>query len=575
MYERNYELLKCKFSEFFLPTLFTSMAGNICLFVDGLIVSFLLGAGNLSAIQLVAPVITFVNLIYWMIGLGGSVLCSVAKAEFDEEKSNSYFSVAIISLIVIGILIAVFGCIFSQPIAEFLCASQPALIPDVTQFFVSVIIGMPFLCYMMSLSYFIRADGIPTLPFRAILLANIINILFDFIYIKFFNLGIGGAALATTTGYFMGSVFISYYFFKPERTLQFMKLKAGKFFGFLKRIVASGFSSSSTQLYLTLKLFIINILLGVYLGQAGLVAFSICYNSLFILYIFLIGTAQTMSPIVSVYFKEEDFSGVDYIIKKSLKIVLASSLALSVLFIVYPQSLLMLYSVKNPEHVPVVLNALRIFAISYAGTAITFLYTFYSQAIQKNKLSTLISLLEGFVLPIGLAFILSFAIGGNGIWISFALAELGTILFIYAYSRYINKKTDGEYTGFFINKHNDDTVFEYTINSSIEEAVKLSSQVQDYIKDTKTGTVVSLAIEEMLVNIINTNKNDNDTIDVIVRDNSDNILISIKDTGIDFNPVIENENLEFDNISVLNKIADKIDYSRVLGLNSTVIIINK
>lgn len=575
MYERNYELLKSKFSEFFLPTLFTSMAGNICLFVDGLIVSFLLGAGNLSAIQLVAPVITFVNLIYWMIGLGGSVLCSVAKAEFDEEKSNSYFSVAIISLIVIGILIAVFGCIFSQPIAEFLCASQPALIPDVTQFFVSVIIGMPFLCYMMSLSYFIRADGIPTLPFRAILLANIINILFDFIYIKFFNLGIGGAALATTTGYFMGSVFISYYFFKPERTLQFMKLKAGKFFGFLKRIVASGFSSSSTQLYLTLKLFIINILLGVYLGQAGLVAFSICYNSLFILYIFLIGTAQTMSPIVSVYFKEEDFSGVDYIIKKSLKIVLASSLALSVLFIVYPQSLLMLYSVKNPEHVPVVLNALRIFAISYAGTAITFLYTFYSQAIQKNKLSTLISLLEGFVLPIGLAFILSFAIGGNGIWISFALAELGTILFIYAYSRYINKKTDGEYTGFFINKHNDDTVFEYTINSSIEEAVKLSSQVQDYIKDTKTGTVVSLAIEEILVNIINTNKNDNDTIDVIVRDNSDNILISIKDTGIDFNPVIENENLEFDNISVLNKIADKIDYSRVLGLNSTVIIINK
>ena len=72
MYERNYELLRSKFSEFFLPTLFTSMAGNICLFVDGLIVSFLIGASNLAPIQIVAPVITFVNLIYWMIGLGGS-----------------------------------------------------------------------------------------------------------------------------------------------------------------------------------------------------------------------------------------------------------------------------------------------------------------------------------------------------------------------------------------------------------------------------------------------------------------------------------------------------------------------
>ena len=76
----------------------------------------------------------------------------------------------------------------------------------------------------------------------------------------------------------------------------------------------------------------------------------------------------------------------------------------------------------------------------------------------------------------------------------------------------------------------------------------------------------------MLVNIINTNESV-DTIDVIVRDNKDNILISIKDTGVEFNPVIENEELKFDNIAVLNKIADKIDYSRVLGLNSTVITI--
>ena len=572
MYERNYELLRSKFAEFFLPTLFTSMAGNICLFVDGLIVSFLLGAANLSAIQIVAPIITFVNLIYWMIGLGGSVLCSVAKAEFDDEKSNSYFSVAIISLLTIGIVIAIVGLIFSGSIAQFLCASQPELIPDVTSYFRSLVIGMPFLCYMMSLSYFIRADGIPTLPFRAILLANIINICFDFIYIQFFNLGIGGAALATSTGYFTGSIFISYYFFKSERTLQFIKLKLSSFLSFLKRIVTSGFSSASTQLYLTLKLLIINSLIGIYVGSAGLVAFGICYNSLFILYIFLIGTAQTMSPIVSVYYKEEDYSGVNYIIRRSLKIVLVSSLALAVLFIIYPQSLLMLYSVNDPAYVPVVLNAVRIFAISYVGTAITFLYTFYSQAIQKNQLSTIISLLEGLVLPIGFATLLSFGIGGNGIWISFALAELFTILFLFAYSRHINRKTDGEFSGFFINKHNDDNVFEHTIAGDVKEAVSLSRDVQNYMGDSKSATLVSMAIEEMLVNIININ-DEVDTIDVIVRNNDDNILISIKDTGIDFNPVVENDNLEFDNISVLNRIADKIDYSRVLGLNSTVITI--
>ena len=90
--------------------------------------------------------------------------------------------------------------------------------------------------------------------------------------------------------------------------------------------------------------------------------------------------------------------------------------------------------------------------------------------------------------------------------------------------------------------------------------------------ENKSAVLVSMAIEEMLVNIININEYV-DAIDVIVKNNGENILISIKDTGIDFNPVVENDNLEFDNISVLNKIADKIDYSRVLGLNSTVITI--
>ena len=574
MYERNYNLLRSKFKEFFLPTLFTSMAGNICLFVDGLIVSFLIGAGNLAPIQSVAPVITFVNLIYWMIGLGGSVLCSVSKAEFDDEKSNSYFSTSIISLLSIGMLITIVGLLFSGNISQLLCISQPGLAHDVNMYFIALIMGMPFLCYMMSLSYFIRADGIPTLPFRAILVANIVNICCDIIYIKFIGMGLSGAAWATTTGYIVGSIIISYYFFKPERTLKFLRMKVNSLVDYLKQIVKSGFSSSSTQLYLTLKLFIINILVGMYIGKSGIVAFSICYNSLFILYIFLIGTAQTMSPIVSVYFKEEDYSGVNYIIKRSLKIVMAASLVLSVLFIVCPQALLLLYSVKNPSDIPVVLNAIRIFAVSYVGTAITFLYTFYAQAIQKNQLSTVISLLEGFVGPIGFAAVLSVLIGGNGIWISFAIAEAVTILFIFAYSRYFNRKTDGEYSGFFINRHNDEEkVFEHTINGDIKQAVELSGDVQNYLSGNKSATLVSLAIEEMLVNIINTNEYV-DAIDVIVRENDDSILISIKDTGIDFNPVVENENLKFDNISVLNKIADKIDYSRVLGLNSTVITIN-
>jgi len=341
----------------------------------------------------------------------------------------------------------------------------------------------------------------------------------------------------------------------------------------LANICKSGFSGASTQLYMTIKVFVINTLIALYIGQSGLAAFNICYNTLFILYMFLIGTAQTMSPIVSVYYQEEDYRSVDYIMKKSLKIVLTSSAILSVLLVVFPQIATFLFHVKNPADMPVVLNAVRIFALSYLGIAITFLYTFYAQAIQKNTLSNTISILEGFILPVGFSCLLSFILGPNGIWISFTVAEVITILYLFVYSRHIHRKSKGEYSGFFINKKNDDKkVFEHTINGNVKEAVELARDVNEYLSPNKSATIVSLAIEEMLVNIINTNEKV-DTIDVIVRNNDDNILVSIKDTGIDFNPVIENENLEFDNISVLNRIAEKIDYSRVLGLNSTVITI--
>ncbi len=140
-------------------------------------------------------------------------------------------------------------------------------------------------------------------------------------------------------------------------------------------------------------------------------------------------------------------------------------------------------------------------------------------------------------------------------------------------TQYANGKYDDEYSGFFLIKQNDEgIVFEHTINGNIQEAVDLARDINEYLSANKSAVPVSLAVEEMLVNIININESV-DTINVIVRNSEGQILISIKDMGIRFNLVVENEGLEFDNINVLNRIADNIDYSQILGLNNTVITI--
>ncbi|RAP52486.1 MAG: hypothetical protein BZ137_08635, partial [Methanosphaera sp. rholeuAM130] len=535
MYKRNYKLLNSKFREFLLPTVFTSMAGNISIFIDSILVSMFIGTISLSVMQIIAPVTTLVNLIYWMVGLGGSLVCSISRAEFDKDRSNSIFTSSILSMIAIGIIILVLSLIFSDAILRVLCNSNE-LRPLVYQFFRYYIFGLPFLCYMMSMSYFIRVDGFTRLPFISLVIANLCNLILDVVLIKYLNLGLNGAALATTIGYIVGSVCMSTYFLKKDRTIRFVKVKLSSFIHYLKDICKSGYSTASGQLYLTVKLYVLNSILLAVSGNIGLAAFNMCYNSMFVISIFLIGIAQSMSPIVGVYFKEKDFDGVEYVIRKSFRMVLAISLIFVIILTIYPDILLLIFSVKNPEHIPYIMNAVRIYSLSYLGLGVNFLYLFYAQAIQKDKLANIIQILEGLILPITSIIILSLAFGEMGLWSSFFISELLVVLFLIVYSRIVNKKSNGKYHGFFINKSNDDKNFiEYTINAKLEEATGLSSKINDYLGNNIESTRISLAVEEILVNIIKLNAQ-MDTIDVYLRKNDDNIILSIKDDGIEYNP---------------------------------------
>ena len=573
MYKRNYDLLNSKFREFLLPTVFTSMAGNISIFIDSILVSMFIGTVSLSVMQVIAPVTTLVNLIYWMVGLGGSLVCSIAKAEFDKKKSNSLFTSSIVSMIAIGIIILIVSLLFSDGILRILCSSDE-LRPLVYQFFICYVFGLPFLCYMMSMSYFIRVDGFTQLPFVSLVMANLCNLVLDVVLIKYLNLGLNGAALATTIGYIVGSLCMSTYLLKKTRTLEFVRVKWSSFINYLKDICKSGFSTASGQLYLTIKLLVINATLLAISGNIGLTAFNMCYNAMFIISIFLIGIAQSMSPIVGVYYKEKDYAGVEYVIKKSFRMVVIISVIFVLILTIYPQTLLFVFSVKNPEEIPYIMNSVRIFSLSFLGLGVNFLYLFYAQAIQKDKLANMIQILEGLVLPIMSITLLSWAFGEMGLWSSFFISEVVVLFFIIAYSRVINRKSNGEYHGFFINKTNDENFLDYTVNGDISEVVDLSAKINGYLGDNVTSTRVSQAVEEMLTNIIEVNKKI-DTIDVYLKKSEDEIILSIKDNGIEYNPVVEVEDLKFDNISVLNKISDKIDYSRVLGLNTTVITIKK
>ena len=568
VYERNFDLLNGKFRELFFPTLFTSIAGNFAVLIDAFFISMFMGSMYLSVVQSVEPFVAFINVVYWLIGLGGSVICTMAKAEFDEERSNAYFTISIIGIIIIGLIITLSTIVFQNQFVDLLCHSAQ-MRQFVAQYFYYYALGIVFECYMVSLAYFIKTDGFISMQFRAFLICNVVNIIFDVIFMKFLNFGIAGAAMATTVGHLVSAIYITLYFFKSNRTLRIIKVKTSKILGYLKDICKSGFAGASIPLYTTIRLIILNVLIAGILGDLGLSAYNMCYNALFLVDIFILGTVQSILPISAVYNKEEDFHGVDHVTKKSLKIVMGFSVFFSVLLIAFPQIELFIFNVNDSSYIPTIINIIRIFSVSFIAFAINSLYSFYAESVQYDKLANLITLIQGLIFPVVFAYLFTYLWGEDGFWISLVVSEFATVLFIFLYSKVMAKRSNGEYSGFFlIKKHDSNVLFEFTLNGNVENTVMLSENIQRSFDDERLSVLVGVAIEDMIVHIIDIN-DEIDLVDVIIRDNHEYILISIKYSGICIN-IMEDERME-SNINILNSISQKIEYSQILGLNNIVI----
>ena len=314
-----------------------------------------------------------------------------------------------------------------------------------------------------------------------------------------------------------------------------------------------------------------------YGGPIGLQVFSIYKNSLFLVYIVFIGTAQTMSPIVSVYNHEGDYDRARYVLKRSVKTALVGGVIIAALFAVFPQIILFLYRVSQSLTVVACIQSIRLYVLSYPGLAFFYIMSYYFQAIKRQRLSAIMTLLEGLVFPVCFIGLLTPAFGMGGLWagvIAVETVSAAVIILILAAAKAKNREK--EEISFLLPVKMDPDRYDFTVSMNMNDAVKLSTDVHEWLKTLlgpSTAMKTALALEEMLTGIVMANRESNDVIDVVMRKEKDEIIISIRDMGVGFNPVVEDENLrlEYDNTYVLQKIASEMKYDRSIGMNSTLI----
>ena len=559
---RNGRLVNRKFTEFFFPSVLMAASISLSIIIDAAIVGNVLGSSALGAINLIMPLTLCFTAISGMFGIGSATCISMFKGKMDSESANKSLTLSCIAWLVFSIAGVCLGLFANDAVADFLSGDSGSS-ELVAQYLKVYLLGSPLTFIMLIFPHIIRADGKPKLSSNVLIIANAVNLCLDIVYMKLMNMGLAGAALATITGYAVGALLYIIYIKSKSRTVRLTKIKKADF-----RLYADMFKMSVSSIFgqglMFGKMWIFNMIVSREAGQAGLAAFSVCTSCLSFVSMFIAGAAQTMMPMVGAFSGADDNTAIGFTVKRALKIIIGCCLAITVLFEIFPGSILRFYGITDAGIMQTGITAVRLFSIALTGIGFSFLFMYYVQARKMPSFSMQICALEGFVIIVPVCLVLSHIFGENGIWISYTVNEILVALFIFIKAHNVVKKSGGGLYTLFMLKRNNGEIREFSVDVSDDAAVENAVKA---IGENTAETVRNIFELSKLAYREKTGLKKGDTVDVIISDGR----ISFKDMGKAYKLIASEKYI--DKIKQLNKSYENVmmigmNYSDMKGVNA-------
>lgn len=410
-----------KLLRFSMPTIamliFTSIYGVI----DGLFVSNVVGSDAFASVNLIMPFVMVLGSLGFMIGTGGGALVSKILGEGDEKKANEVFSILTYFLIFMGVILTILGILFTEPIAKALGADEVTLSNCVIYGRVLLISLIPFFLNNSFQSFFVVAEK-PMIGLAISIVAGIVNIVFDFLFVYVWQMEVFGAAVATGLSQLIGGGLPLIYFYRKNPT----KLRLGKapFDGkALWQSCINGSSEMLTNVSMSLVNMLYNLQLMKFVGADGVVAYGV------IMYIFFIftgmynGYAIGTAPIISYHYGAQNTEELKSLYKKSLMLVGIGAIIMTLLAQLSSGMLAGIFVSYDPELVQMTTTAIQLFSLSYLLSGFNIFASSFFTALNNGGVSACISFLRTLVFQVITIFVLPIFFQVYGIWLAVVAAE--------------------------------------------------------------------------------------------------------------------------------------------------------
>lgn len=403
---------------------------SLNILIDTIFVGQWIGSNAIAAINVVLPVSFFIAALGMSIGVGGASIISRALGATTKVKAIRTFGNQISLTLILTLTLIIFGLYFTDEIVPIFGGKGSIYTPAKTYYRI-ILYGVPLLALSMMGNTVIRAEGKPKFAMYAMIIPSITNLILDIILIKILNLGMYGAAWATTGSYLLCFLFILWFFISEHSE---MKLRLHDF-RLSKQIVLeiSGLGSVtlSRQAVVSVTYLLMNNILYDFGGETSVTAYAIVSRMLMFALFPIFGITQGFIPIAGYNYGAKEYKRVKQTITISLRYSIALATIVFLLLFVFSELITRAFTTdllviqKTPNIMRWVFAATPIIAIQLIGAA-------YFQAIGKATSALLLSLSRQAFLFIPLIFILPLWYGELGVWIAFPVADLlSTILTAY------------------------------------------------------------------------------------------------------------------------------------------------
>lgn len=577
---RTSELVRRKFREYLFPTILTSLAMSLAAVVDSIMVGNLLGDTALAAVGLCTPPIYCINFIYMLFGVGGMTLASVARGQLELRKANTAFTLTIVLGTGAMAAFLVVVLVFIRPITTALAGGDESLAQLTAAYLTPLLFTGPGLMFSSGMALFIRTDGSPKSSAAIVLIANAVNLVLDYVFIVFFDSGIAGAGASTSIGYAAGVFVVLPYLFRKDRSFRFVKLSrdARKV---LPEMLKMGMPKATIQMTSFFRQIILNALILSLFSVGGMTAMSVCINILMISNIFVTGTSDALLPIVGTLYGEQDYYGIRAAMRSASRVAILAAVALCAFFMLFPETVAGWFGASSDS--AVLVPAIEMFALYLPFNAANVIYENFYTTTGRANLASVMAFLDGLAYVVPLAFALS--VTGLGFWLCYAVSGALTFLTAVLWSRRIARRKS--LVGMLL-LPSDETlgeVLDLTIPAEPAAATALSRDVQNFCLEhgvtARTANRLAVCAEEMAANTahIASEHHSAVAIDVFVHITEQDIVLRFRDDGEIFDPATyQGEALDgctTDGIEVMKKLAEKTEYARQLGFNSTVLTFSR